>query len=63
MREGQSQMIHRADYQAPAFWIEAVELSFDLEPAKTLSLIPIFRCRRSYAYRSCSSLELSTKTT
>jgi aminopeptidase N len=35
MREGQSQMIHRADYQAPAFWIEAVELSFDLDPAKT----------------------------
>ncbi len=35
MREGQSQVIHRADYQAPAFWIDTVELSFDLDPAKT----------------------------
>ncbi|MEY4652222.1 MAG: hypothetical protein RI884_803 [Pseudomonadota bacterium] len=35
MREGQSQVIHRADYQAPPFWIETVELCFDLDPAKT----------------------------
>ena len=35
MREGQSQVIHRADYQAPPFWIETVELSFDLDPTKT----------------------------
>lgn len=34
-REGQSVVIHRADYQAPAFWIDTVELVFDLDPAKT----------------------------
>jgi aminopeptidase N len=28
-------VIHRADYQAPAFWIDTVELCFDLDPAKT----------------------------
>ncbi|NML44683.1 aminopeptidase N [Ramlibacter sp. G-1-2-2] len=35
MREGQSKVIHRADYQPPAFWIDTVELCFDLDPAKT----------------------------
>ncbi|MEY4711688.1 MAG: hypothetical protein RIS88_1138 [Pseudomonadota bacterium] len=35
MREGQSQVIHRADYEAPPFWIDTVELCFDLDPAKT----------------------------
>ena len=35
MREGQSNVIYRADYQAPAFWIDTVELCFDLDPAKT----------------------------
>jgi aminopeptidase N len=35
MREGQSNVIYRADYQAPAFWIDSVELCFDLDPAKT----------------------------
>ena len=35
MREGQGNVIYRADYQAPAFWIDTVELCFDLEPAKT----------------------------
>ena len=35
MREGQPTVIHRADYTAPAFWIDTVELSFDLDPAKT----------------------------
>ena len=35
MREGQSKVIYRADYQPPAFWIDTVELSFDLDPAKT----------------------------
>ena len=28
-------VIHRADYTAPAFWIDTVDLSFDLDPAKT----------------------------
>ncbi|MBA3773988.1 MAG: aminopeptidase N [Ramlibacter sp.] len=35
MREGQSNFIYRADYQAPAFWIDSVELCFDLDPVKT----------------------------
>ena len=35
MREGQSNVIYRADYQAPPFWIDTVELCFDLDPAKT----------------------------
>jgi aminopeptidase N len=37
LREGQgpATAIHRADYQAPAYWIDTVDLSFDLDPAKT----------------------------
>ena len=35
MREGQATAIHRADYTAPAFWIDTVDLAFDLDPAKT----------------------------
>ncbi len=35
LREGQSQLIRREDYTAPAFWIDTVDLTFDLDPAKT----------------------------
>ena len=28
-------VIHRSDYTAPAFWINSVDLSFDLDPVKT----------------------------
>ena len=35
MREGQSKVIYRSDYQPPTFWIDTVELCFDLDPAKT----------------------------
>jgi aminopeptidase N len=35
MREGQSAVVYRADYQAPAYWIDTVELCFDLDPVKT----------------------------
>src|SRR5574343_812739 len=35
LRDGSSVAIHRADYQAPAWWIDSVELTFDLDPAKT----------------------------
>ncbi|WP_395688130.1 aminopeptidase N [Caenimonas koreensis] len=35
MREGQNSVIHRSDYQEPAFWIDSVDLCFDLDPAKT----------------------------
>jgi len=36
MREGTAPLIRREDYTAPAFWIKSVDLSFDLDPAKTL---------------------------
>nr|MCU0919401.1 aminopeptidase N [Burkholderiaceae bacterium] len=36
MREGPATVIRRADYAAPAYWIRSVELSFDLDPAKTI---------------------------
>ena len=32
---GSSVAINRADYIAPAFWIDTVDLCFDLDPAKT----------------------------
>jgi aminopeptidase N len=35
MREGQATVIRREDYTAPAFWIDRVDLTFDLDPAKT----------------------------
>jgi len=34
-REGTAQLIQRADYTAPAFWIDTVDLTFDLDPTKT----------------------------
>jgi aminopeptidase N len=36
MREGTSPTIRRQDYSPPAFWIKAVDLVFDLDPARTL---------------------------
>jgi len=33
--QGQAVSIRRLDYQPPAFWIDTVDLSFDLDPAKT----------------------------
>ena len=36
MREGTAHLIRREDYAAPAYWIRSVDLSFDLDPAKTL---------------------------
>ena len=36
MREGPATVIRREDYAAPAYWIRRVELSFDLDPAKTI---------------------------
>jgi aminopeptidase N len=35
MREGQNNVILRADYRPPAYWIDTVNLCFDLDPAKT----------------------------
>ncbi|MEO7245260.1 MAG: aminopeptidase N, partial [Rubrivivax sp.] len=36
MREGTATLVRREDYTAPAYWIREVELTFDLDPAKTL---------------------------
>ncbi|HEY8709643.1 MAG TPA: aminopeptidase N, partial [Burkholderiaceae bacterium] len=36
MREGSSTPVRRGDYTAPAYWIRSVDLSFDLDPAKTM---------------------------
>ena len=35
MREGQSLVTRREDYQVPGFWIDTVDLVFDLDPTKT----------------------------
>jgi len=35
MREGQTTVIRREDYAPPAWWVDSVDLSFDLDPAKT----------------------------
>jgi aminopeptidase N len=34
-REATSALVKRADYTPPAYWIDTVDLSFDLDPAKT----------------------------
>ncbi len=36
MREGTATIVRREDYTAPAYWIRRVELTFDLDPAKTI---------------------------
>ena len=36
MREGPATVIRREDYAAPAYWIRSAELTFDLDPAKTI---------------------------
>ena len=36
MREGNSPLVRRQDYVEPAFWIRSVDLTFDLEGAKTI---------------------------
>ncbi len=36
MREGTSPLIRREDYAAPPFWIRKVDLTFDLDPVKTM---------------------------
>src|SRR5690349_17267530 len=36
IREGTSPLIRREDYRAPAYWIKTVDLTFDLDPLKTL---------------------------
>jgi aminopeptidase N len=36
MREGPATAVRREDYAPPPYWIRSVELSFDLDPAKTI---------------------------
>ena len=36
MREGTAPLIRREDYAAPPYWIRKVDLTFDLDPAKTM---------------------------
>ncbi|MDQ2928752.1 MAG: aminopeptidase N [Pseudomonadota bacterium] len=36
MREGTAPLVRREDYAAPPYWIRRVDLTFDLDPAKTL---------------------------
>jgi len=36
MREANAPLIRRLDYAPPPFWIRTVELSFDLDPVKTI---------------------------
>jgi len=36
MREGQPKLVRREDYAPPPFWIRSVDLTFDLDPAKTI---------------------------
>ena len=36
MREGTKTLVRREAYTAPAYWIRTVELTFDLDPAKTI---------------------------
>jgi aminopeptidase N len=35
LRDGKSTVIHRENYSPPAYWIDTVTLTFDLDPAKT----------------------------
>jgi aminopeptidase N len=48
MKEGQATAIHRLDYAPPAFWIDTVDLAFDLDPAKT-RVLNRMRLRRNPA--------------
>ena len=36
MRENTATVVRREDYAAPAFWIRSVDLTFDLDPVKTI---------------------------
>ena len=46
MREGTAPLIRRSEYVAPAYWIRSVNLSFDLDPAKTM-VISVMQVERN----------------
>ena len=49
LREGTAPLVRREDYAAPAFWIRSVELTFDLDGAKTL-VASRLHIERNHAY-------------
>ncbi len=51
MREGTKTLVRREAYTAPAFFIKKVELTFDLEPAKTIVASRLFVERNAEAER------------
>jgi aminopeptidase N len=57
MREGQTNVIMRADYKPPAYWIDSVELTFDLDPAKTRVLNRMKMRRNAQAQPQALSLD------
>jgi aminopeptidase N len=55
LKEGTTPVvIHRADYTPPAFWIDSVDLTFDLDPAKTRVLNKMHVRRNSQAAQDAS---------
>ncbi|MEK8046972.1 aminopeptidase N [Ideonella margarita] len=42
MREGTANIVRREDYLAPAYWIRTVDLTFDLDAAKTIVASKLF---------------------
>lgn len=48
LREGPTTVVRREDYAPPAFWIDTVDLTFDLDPAKT-RVLNRMRLRRNPA--------------
>ena len=46
LRDGAARLIRREDYAPPAYWIDTVDLTFDLDPAKT-RVLSRMRVRRN----------------
>ena len=57
MRETTAPVIRREDYAPPAYWIRSVDLTFDLEPAKTM-VINRMQVERNAAVTGAEPLRL-----
>ena len=57
LREGQNTTVLRADYRPPAFWIDSVDLTFDLDPQKTRVLNRMKMRRNPQAGRQALQLD------
>src|SRR3569623_328802 len=57
LREGQNTVVYRADYRPPAYWIDSVELTFALDPAKTRLLNRMKMRRNSQVERQPLQLD------